>query len=133
MRILIADDNDRVRSGIRAILRNEDLDICGEATDGKQVLNQTRQLMPDVVLLDLHMPGTDGFQVTRQLSLEFPEIKVLIVSHDDTAMILPGALRAGAAGCIDKAYLATDLAPRLRQLLGPNALPANTTTRDKEN
>jgi DNA-binding NarL/FixJ family response regulator len=126
MRILIADDNDRVRSGIRAILSDEDdLEICGEAIDGKQVLNQTRQLLPNLVLLDIHMPDSDGFEVARQLRLEFPEIKILIMSHDDAAMVLPSAFQSGAADCIDKAYLATDLAARLRQLLGPKAAPAN--------
>ena len=122
MRILIADDNDRVRSGIRGILSDEqDLEICGEAIDGKQVLNQTRELLPDLVLLDVHMPDSDGFQVTRQLRLEFPKTKVFIMSHDDAAMVSPGAFECGAADCIDKAYLGTDLAPRLRQLLGPDA------------
>jgi len=93
MRILIADDNDRVRSGIRGILSDEhDLEICGEAIDAKQVLNQTRELLPDLILLDVHMPDSDGFQVTRQLRLEFPKTKVFIMSHDDAAMVSPGAL-----------------------------------------
>jgi DNA-binding NarL/FixJ family response regulator len=118
MRILIADDNDRVRRGIRAILSGEDcLEICGEAKDGKQVLNQTRILLPDLVLLDVHMPDANGFQLTRQLRLEFPKIKIFIMSHDDAAMVSTGAFQSGAEDCIDKAYLVTDLASRLRQLL----------------
>jgi DNA-binding NarL/FixJ family response regulator len=122
MRILIADDNDRVRSGIRQILIDEDdLEICGEAIDGKQVLNQTRELLPDLVLLDIHMPDSNGFEVARHIRFEFPETKVLIMSHDDAAMILPSAFQSGAAGCIDKACLATDLAPRLRKLQGSAA------------
>jgi DNA-binding NarL/FixJ family response regulator len=122
MRILIADDNARVRSGIRAILSDEDdIEICGEAIDGRQVLHQTRQLLPNLVLLDIHMPDSNGLEVARQIRLEFPKIDVLIMTHDDAAMVLPGAFESGAADCIDKAYLATDLAPRLRRLLAQNA------------
>jgi pilus assembly protein CpaE len=125
MRILIADDNDRVRNAIRAILSYENgLEVCGEAIDGKQVLHQTRELLPDFVLLDVHMPDSDGFQVARKLRLEFPKIKVLIMSHDDAAMISTIAFESGVADCIDKAYLATELIPRLRRLLGAyNAAP----------
>jgi|ERR1051326_229987 DNA-binding NarL/FixJ family response regulator len=124
MRILIADDSNRVRQGIRAILGNEaDLQVCGDAVDGKQTLELTRELRPDVVLLDIHMPGSDGFQIARQLRLESPEIKVFIMSHDDAAVVFPTASQSGAADCIDKTYLATELVPRLRRLLGPNASP----------
>lgn len=122
MRILIADDNNRIRDAIRALLRSEAaFEICGEAADGRQAIELARQLNPDLVLLDIHMPGSDGFQVARQLLLEFPELKVLIMSQGDAAMILPAALQIGADGCIDKAYLGTELARRLWQLLEPNA------------
>lgn len=125
MRILIADDSDRVRSGIRAILDNEaDLQVCGNAIDGKQALELTRELRPDVVLLDIHMPGSDGFQIARQLRLEFPEIKVFIMSHDDAAAVLPTASQSGAADCIDKTYLATELVPKLRRLAATNVAPS---------
>jgi DNA-binding NarL/FixJ family response regulator len=124
MRILIADDSDRVRSGIRAILDNEDdLQVCGDAIDGKQALELTGELRPDVVLLDIHMPDWDGFQIAHQLRRAFPEIKVLIMSHDDASVVSPSASQVGAADCIDKTYLATDLVSKLRQLVGPNAAP----------
>lgn len=128
MRILIADDNDRVRTGIRGILCDEDgLEVCGEAIDGKQVLNQTRELLPDIVLLDIHMPDANGFQLTRQLRLEFPKIKIFIMSYDDPAMVSMSAFQSGAADCIDKACLVTDLASRLRQLLGGRAAASNSS------
>jgi DNA-binding NarL/FixJ family response regulator len=127
MRILIADDNDRIRSAIRAILSDEDgLEVCGEAIDGKQVLHQTRELLPDSVLLDVHLPDSDGFQITRKLRLEFPKIKILIMSHDDAAMVSTIAFQSGAADCIDKAYLATELASRLRHLQGTHTAAPNT-------
>jgi two-component system, NarL family, nitrate/nitrite response regulator NarL len=122
MRILIADDNNRIRVAIKAMLRAEaGFEICGEATDGHQALELARQLLPDLVLLDIHMPKPDGFHVARRLHLEFPQVKILIMSHGDAAMMLPSALQIGADGCIDKAHLGTDLARRLRQLLEPNA------------
>jgi DNA-binding NarL/FixJ family response regulator len=124
MRILIADDSDQVRSGIRALLDNEaDLQVCGDAIDGKQTLELTRELRPDVVLLDIHMPDSHGFQIAHQLRNAFPEIKVFIMSHDDASVVFPSACEVGAADCIEKTYLATDLVSRLRRLVRPNAAP----------
>jgi len=118
MRILIADDNDRVRDGIRAILSNEDdFEVCGEAVDGAQALDKTRELSPDLVLLDIHMPNSDGFAVARQIRLDFPKVKVLIMSQSDADMMLSSALHSGAAGCIDKTSLAAELTSKVRELL----------------
>jgi DNA-binding NarL/FixJ family response regulator len=122
MRILIADDNDRIRNAIKVMLNTEaDFQVCGEAAHGQHTLELARQLLPDIVLLDIHMPESDGFQVARQLRLEFPELKVLIMSQGDAAMISPIALQIGANGCLDKVYLGTELTRRLRQLTQPNA------------
>jgi DNA-binding NarL/FixJ family response regulator len=121
MRILIADDNDRVRSGIRAILSNEDgFEICGEAADGTAAFDKTSDLSSERVLLDGHMPNSDGYEVARRVRLEFPKVRVLIMSQGDADMMLPSALHSGAAGCIDKTCLATELASRVRDLLRPN-------------
>lgn len=121
MRILIADDNDRVREAIRAVLNSEnDFEVCGEAADGAQALDKMRELSPDLVLVDVHMPSLDGFAVARQVRLEFPKVKVLIMSQGDPDMMLPSALHAGASGCIDKTFLATELASRVRNLLKPD-------------
>lgn len=106
----------------------DDLQICGDATNGNEALELARKLQPDVVLLDIHMPDLDGFQITRQLRLEFPKIQVFVMSHDDAAIIFPTASQSGAADCIDKTYLATDLVPKLRRLIGSNASPANAST-----
>jgi DNA-binding NarL/FixJ family response regulator len=117
MRILVADDNDRIRNAVKAMLSTEvGFEVCGEAAQGHQALERVRQLLPDLVLLDIHMPEADGFQVARQLRLEFPKLKVLIMSQGDAAMILPTALQIGADGCLDKAYLGTELVRKLKQL-----------------
>ena len=128
MRILIADDNERIRNAIKAMLSTDaGFEVCGEAAHGRQALERARQLLPDVVLLDIHMPESDGFQVARQLRLEFPELKVLIMSQGDPAMILPTALQIGADGCLDKAYLGTELTGRLKQLLEPTTAASDVS------
>ena len=76
-----------------------------------------RELSPDLVLVDVHMPSLDGFAVARQVRLEFPKMKVLIMSQGDADMMLSSALHAGASGCIDKTFLPTELASRVRDLL----------------
>jgi DNA-binding NarL/FixJ family response regulator len=117
-----------LKLGIKAMLSTEaGFEVCGEAAHGRQALERTRQLLPDLVLLDIHMPESDGFQVTRQLRLEFPKLKVLIMSQGDAAMILPTALQIGADGCLDKTYLGTELARRLRQLLEPNTAASSNS------
>jgi DNA-binding NarL/FixJ family response regulator len=128
MRILIADDNERIRNAIKAMLSTDaGFEVCGEAAHGRQALERARQLLPDVVLLDIHMPESDGFQVARQLRLEFPELKVLIMSQGDPAMILPTALQIGADGCLDKAYLGTELTGRLKRLLEPTTAASDVS------
>lgn len=73
MRILIADDNDIVRRGVRGILaRVANWEVCGEARDGSEALRKARELLPDLILLDISMPGTNGLEVARVLREEVP-------------------------------------------------------------
>jgi DNA-binding NarL/FixJ family response regulator len=110
MRILIADDNPLVRRGVAAILsRLADCDVCGEAANGLEAFQKSRELRPDLILLDISMPGSDGLETARRLRQEFPEINVVIMSHHDPVQILPSVLDVGARGCLDKSRIATDL------------------------
>jgi two-component system response regulator NreC len=110
MKILIADDNQAVRRGVAGILaRQGSWQVCGEAANGTEALQKARDLQPDLILLDMSMPGMDGMQVTRLLHAAQPEIKVLIMSHHDPAQLLPSVLQAGAQGCIDKSRITADL------------------------
>src|ERR1700739_3782538 len=110
MRILIADDNDIVRRGVRGLLSTEsDWTVCGEARDGSEALQKARELLPDVVLLDVSMPDVSGLEVARRLRLEMPKAKLLIISQHDPRLILPSVLAAGGNGCLDKGRLAADL------------------------
>lgn len=125
MRILIADDNERLRSAIRNLLSREaDFEICGEASDGPDTLRKTRELNPELVLLDISMPGSNGFDIARLLRQQFPASRILVMSQNDTSLLLPFASEIGVHGCIDKARLAPDLVKSIKQLQAGGAGPA---------
>ena len=111
MRILLADDNERIRRGVRAILSSTpNCEICGEAADGRETIRIARELLPDLILLDVSMPEMEGLQATRLLRAALPSVKIVIMSQHDPAHLLPNALEAGANACVDKSSLTTDLA-----------------------
>ena len=111
MRILIADDNPLVRKGVRRILSSQlNHEVCGEASDGTEVLRLAHMLLPDLVLLDVSMPGSGGLQAARILRRELPQVKVLIMSHHDPNYLLSFVIEAGAHGYVDKSRLDSDLA-----------------------
>jgi DNA-binding NarL/FixJ family response regulator len=110
MRILIADDNESVRRGVANLLAsNPNLEICGEAKDGNDTLQKARELGPDLILLDISMPGLNGLEVSRLLRKEAVQSRIVIMSHHDPLQLLPSALAAGAQACVDKCRLSTDL------------------------
>ena len=118
MRVLIADDNEFIRRAIGALLsKDEVFEVCGEAADGRDALEKADALKPDVVLLDISMPGMDGLSLAHTLSQEIPAPKILIISHHDAEQLLPRSLHAGAHGCVDKARMVTDLLPMLKRVL----------------
>jgi two-component system, NarL family, response regulator LiaR len=102
-RILIADDHDLVREGLRAVLSGEaDLEVVGEATDGQEALRMCRSLRPDLVLMDVRMPKSDGLEATRAIKEEMPQVSVVMVTMHENPDYLLEAIRAGAAGYILK-------------------------------
>jgi DNA-binding NarL/FixJ family response regulator len=118
MRILIADDNDLVRRGVIRMLSAEtDWGICGEARDGSEALRKARELLPDLILLDISMAGVSGLQVAHLLRHELPATKILMITQHDAIQLLPRAVEAGAHGCVDKGRLATDLLGAIRSIL----------------
>jgi DNA-binding NarL/FixJ family response regulator len=116
MRILIADDNLQVRRGVAAILTGENWEVCGEASDGREVIDKARTLLPDFILLDVRMPGLNGLEIAEQLRKEMPASKILIMSQYDPGHLQPRALAAGADACIDKAQLGSELVATIRRL-----------------
>lgn len=103
IRILIGDDHGVMRAGLRAMLESEPaVEVVGEAADGEAVLHLAGELLPDIVLLDIGMPGLDGIEVTRRMSKMLPQIQVLILTVYEEESLLREAIRAGASGYVVK-------------------------------
>jgi DNA-binding NarL/FixJ family response regulator len=103
IRVLIADDEGLVRAGFRAILDSEDdMEVVGEAADGREAVAMARALSPDVVLMDIRMPGLDGLQAARRVLGDTPHPKVLVVTTFDLDEYVLEAMRAGASGFLLK-------------------------------
>lgn len=109
-KLLIVDDHGLLRAGLRALLNSEpDLEVLGEAGNGDEALMMADSLKPDVVLLDLSMPGASGIQVAQQLKQQFPKIRTLILTvHEDDTLVRE-AIRVGASGYILKKAVETEL------------------------
>ena len=103
IRVLIVDDHAVVRRGLRSMLANvEDVEVVGEAANAEEAVEQALSLRPDVMLLDIRMPGMDGLRLLRVLSARLPQIKAIILSNYDEEQFLLEAFRAGAYGYLLK-------------------------------
>ena len=115
IRIILVDDHTILRDGIRALLENEpDMVVIGEAEDGRTAVNLTRQLLPDVVLMDIAMPLLNGLEATRQIIHDYPKVKVLILSMYDNEEYIRNSLAHGAMGYILKDASAAELLDAIR-------------------
>jgi len=129
VRILIADDHLIIRQGIRLILETgEDFELVGEAADGAEALRLCRELHPDVVLMDLRMPGMDGITAIERLRIEMPKIGVVILTTFNEDDLMRRGLRAGAKGYLlkdtsrERLFHAIQAAARGETLLAPEML-----------
>jgi two-component system response regulator NreC len=115
IRVLLADDHGILRAGLRALLANEpDIEVVGEAADGEEAVAQAADLRPDVVVMDIAMPGLDGLEATRRIRDRGLPCKVLILTvHAEERYLLP-VLRAGGAGYVQKSGADTDLLEAIR-------------------
>ncbi|TQS45235.1 response regulator [Cryptosporangium phraense] len=130
IRVLIADDQALVRSGFRMILdARDDLEVVGEAADGEEAVRLAAETRPDVVLMDVRMPGTDGIAATARLTAAGNAPKVIILTTYDLDEPLYAALRAGASGFLLKDVRPADLVEAIRVVAGGEALLAPTATR----
>lgn len=103
IRVLVADDQAAVREGLATLLDlTPGLEVVGEARDGAQAVQLVAERSPDVVLMDLHMPGTDGIEATRQISRDHPATRVVVLTTFADDASIQGALRAGALGYLTK-------------------------------
>ena len=109
VRVVIVDDDALVRAALRLILESDSsVTVLGEGSDGRSGYDAARSLRPDVVLMDLHMPGTDGVWATAQIAADCPDTKVLVLTAFDTDAMVAAALHAGAIG-----FLLKDSAPEV--------------------
>ena len=110
LRILVADDHEVVRRGLCAILASHaGWEVCGEATDGREAVEKTKQLRPDVVILDIGMPSSNGLDATRQILHHNPQQRILILTVTDAEQVIEEVLKAGARGFVLKTDAAQDL------------------------
>ncbi len=115
IRVLLADDQELILDGLRALLEQEpDFDIIGEEKDGREALSAARRLEPDVVVMDIGMPGLDGIEVTRGIAAELPGVKVLILSVHEETDVIRSAFEAGAAGYLLKDCATEELVRGIR-------------------
>src|SRR5688572_20927767 len=104
LQILIADDHELVRKGLRMVLENQPgWKVTGEASNGRQAVELTKQLMPDVIVLDVTMPELSGLEATRQILKVIPKAEVLILTMHESEKLVSEVLAAGARGYILKA------------------------------
>ncbi|MCY3808801.1 MAG: response regulator transcription factor [Gemmatimonadetes bacterium] len=125
VRVLLADDHQVVRAGLRALLESTGrVDVVGEASSGEEAVNKARRLEPDIVIMDLAMPGMNGVQATRRITELGLETKILVLTvHDEDDFLLP-AMEAGAAGFLNKSVADTDLVGAVEAIMrGHSYLP----------
>src|SRR5881227_3763827 len=127
--ILLADDQPLLRRGFRMILEAEaDLTVVGEAGNGEEAVELARRHVPDVALMDIRMPGTDGIAATRRITAAGPLPKVLVVTTFELDEYAFGALRAGASGFLLKRSRAEDIVAAVRAVADGASLPMPTLT-----
>ena len=131
IRVVVVDDHTLHRDGTRQILdAYPDLQVIGEASSGELALELITQLHPDVVLMDIRLPGMNGIEVTRQLTRDHPDIRVLMVSAYDEDEYVRGALEAGADGYLSKTAPGKELVEAVRAVaLGTSVLQSGLTAR----
>lgn len=131
MRVLLVDDHPLFRQGLRALLKeNDSIKVVGEASDGSEAVELTKKVTPDVVIMDISMPGYSGLEATRQIKEYFPGTKVLILSRHSDSIYVDQALKSGASGYVhkdaafDELLIALDALKKDRPYLSPAVLQA---------
>ncbi len=115
IKILVVDDHALMRDGIGALLGlHDDIEIVGEASEGKEAIKKARELAPDVIIMDIAMPGMDGLEATRRIGKKIPKMKVLVLTQHDNREYILSAIKAGAAGYVPKRALGSELIAAIR-------------------
>jgi len=147
LRLLIADDHELVRHGIRGLLQaRRGWEVVGEATDGREAIQKSEYLQPDVAILDITMPHLDGLEATRQIAESSPKTKVLILTMHESDQLVRRVLEAGARGYVLKSDLAAhlvravedvshgrlSLTPKVSEIVLQGFLKAGTESKESE-
>jgi DNA-binding NarL/FixJ family response regulator len=118
IRVILADDHTLVRAGIRALLEKlPDVQVVGEAGDGREVLNLVKAQPPDVVLMDIAMPGLNGLEAAERMARDYPDVRIIMLSMHDNEEYVLRAFKAGATGYLLKKAAMAELATALQQVL----------------
>ena len=128
-RVVIADDQELVRTGFRLILTARGIDVVGEAADGAEAVAVVRRLRPDVVLMDIRMPVMDGLEAARRIFAQAPDCRVIMLTTFDLDHYVYAALAAGASGFLLKDVTSDHLAAAVRLVDTGDALLAPSITR----
>lgn len=129
-RVLIADDDDLMRAGLRAVLSSDEtVEVVAEAADGREAVEQTRRLGPDVVLMDVRMPNLDGIAATGEIVATAPQTRVLILTTFEDDDYVVGALSAGASGFLLKRTRPEHLIAAIHTIADGAALLSPSVTR----
>ncbi|MBB3725193.1 response regulator transcription factor [Nonomuraea dietziae] len=130
IKVLLADDQALVRAGFRSLLRrSKELTVVGEAATGDEAVRQARATQPDVILMDIRMPGMDGIEATRRILAERPATKVIILTTFDTDEHVFAALRAGASGFLTKEVEPAELRRAVAVVAAGESLLSPSVTR----
>jgi DNA-binding NarL/FixJ family response regulator len=131
IRILLCDDHTILRDGMRNLLNSEpDLEVAGEAADGAQAIEQVRELRPDVVVMDINMPGLNGVDAVERLTAEFPDLRILILTMYNHDEYLFRTIRAGARGYLLKDSPVSEVIDAIRKVMtGASVLHPELTDR----
>jgi DNA-binding NarL/FixJ family response regulator len=114
IRVLLVDDHEVARRGLRSVLAgNPDLEIVGESADGEEAVKKAADLRPDIILLDISLPGISGIDAARSVHKLSPETRVIFVSQHDSVRIAKDAMSFGASGYVVKSDAGRDLLPAI--------------------
>jgi two-component system response regulator NreC len=141
IKVLIADDHTILRQGIKALLDNQaGIEVIGEAKDGREALTLIERLLPDVILMDIAMPGLNGLEATRRIKKKFPKIKVLVLTMYTNEEYVFQILKAGANGylvketafqdLISEAFMSPSISKKVINRYTQRVRDANNTTGD---